>query len=191
MSTIIDLAAVQSLRDGLTGEAATVLEERLMAADAAIKSALRYDPVSAAVTGFTCSGNGTRRLFLPRIPITAVGSLTVGGTAWAIAPTASYKVFIPPAEPGRHWLEAIAPNVFTGHQNNIVITYTAGYAVGSPELAEIGEGVAQLAILLFDERKRLGLGSKTLGADVQQQILRNPKDFPAIAGMIEKYRRQF
>lgn len=190
MATLITAANVAKLRDGIEGDLLTALDERLTAADAGFKAALRYDPVSATQTAYRCSGNGTRRLFLPVIPITSVTSITVDGTAWLGYGVTGAKYFIPPSEPGRHWLEAIAPNVWTGHQHNVLTTYVAGYAVGSPELAQMGEAVAQLALLLFDERKRLGLGSKTLGSEVQQ-ILRNPKDFPMIANTLELYRRKF
>jgi len=188
--TTVERVAVFCKADA-SGAQLDLLQDRLDAAEGYVRAALRYDPVRGSTTE-RLSGDGERRLFLSRVPIATVASLTVGGTAWSVtalgvASGASDKAWIP----GHGlWLESIGTNVFTRGQNNIAITYAAGYLAGSLELEQIADATAMLAGLLFLERTRLGVGSTTIGQQNIQQTLRNSKDYEFITRTIDRYRRR-
>jgi hypothetical protein len=70
----------------------------------------------------TLDGSGTYLLFLPETPVTAVTSITLNGTA---VPTADYAWY-------RHG--AIVGVAGWGNKaKSVVVTYSHGYATGTPE----------------------------------------------------------
>jgi len=104
-------------------------------------------------------GTGGQRLQFARFPVCAVQSLTIDGIAIPPAPlpfpstglTAGY-VFSPTQL-------AIRGYYFTRRVQNVVITYSAGYAVIPPDIAQ---ACIELVCQRYRERTRIGEVSKSL-----------------------------
>jgi len=102
-------------------------------------------------------GTGGRRLAFANYPVAAVLSLTVDGLVIPSAPLdggfgAGY-VFTPTEL-------ALRGYVFTPRVQNVVVTYTAGYVVTPPEIAQ---ACIELVAQRYKERTRIGEVSKALG----------------------------
>ena len=129
----------------------------------------------------TRDGNGGNRLVTAHSPITGVTSLTIDGEAIPIAPTplAAGYIFSPTAIylQGRR---------FTPGFQNVVLSYTAGYASTPPE---IEQACIELVVLRYKERDRIGQVSKNLAGEV---VAFTQKDMPAdVQTLIDQYRRNF
>jgi hypothetical protein len=102
-------------------------------------------------------GTGGQRLAFANFPVTAVLSLSVDGLAITPAPSdggygAGY-VFSP--------IElALRGYVFTRRAQNVIVTYTAGYAATPPDIAQ---ACIELVCLRYLERTRIGEVSRALG----------------------------
>jgi len=102
-------------------------------------------------------GSGGQHLVLANHPISAVLSLSIDGLAIPPAPVgggfdAGY-VFGPTEL-------ALRGYVFTRRAQNVVVTYTAGYAATPPEVAQ---ACIELVCQRYRERSRIGEVSKSLG----------------------------
>ncbi len=102
-------------------------------------------------------GMGGQRMTLANIPVCAVLSLTIDG------------IDIPPVPEGSSFSAGyvFSPSelvvrgyVFTRRAQNVVVTYTAGYAATPPELAQ---ACIELVCQRYRERTRTGEVSKALG----------------------------
>ncbi len=102
-------------------------------------------------------GTGGQRLVFAAAPVTAVLSLTIDGLTVPPVPAgsgfAAGYVFSPTEL-------ALRGYVFTRRAQNVVVTYTAGYAVTPPELAQ---ACTELVCQRYRERTRIGEVSKSLG----------------------------
>ena len=67
------------------------------------------------------------------------------------------------------------------------MAYTAGYAT-IPD--DVQYAVALLTHLLLRERIVLGDGSKLMGDENVQQVIRNPKDYQIITDAVQRVRRR-
>ncbi len=103
-------------------------------------------------------GNGKRKMWLPEGPVTSVTSVLVDGTSipyrstwngsgWTVA----------------HQLLSLDGYTFNRGNNNVFVTYTAGYATVP---AEIKFAATQVVTLRFKERKRYGHVSENLAGQV-------------------------
>jgi Phage gp6-like head-tail connector protein len=102
-------------------------------------------------------GTGGRRLPFANFPVSAVLSLTVDGLVIPPAPLdggfgAGY-VFTPTEL-------ALRGYIFTARVQNVVVSYTAGYVVTPPEVAQ---ACIELVAQRYKERGRIGEMSKSLG----------------------------
>ena len=102
-------------------------------------------------------GTGGRRLTFGNFPVTAVLSLSIDGLAIPPAPDdggfgAGY-VFSPTEL-------ALRGYVFTRRSQNVAITYTAGYLVTPPDIAQ---ACTDLVCLRYRERTRIGEVSRATG----------------------------
>ncbi|HEY1794914.1 MAG TPA: hypothetical protein VGG57_02220 [Stellaceae bacterium] len=102
-------------------------------------------------------GSGGQRMSFANIPVCAVLSLTVDGIDIPPSPAGSAfaagYVFSPTELVLRGYL-------FTRRAQNVVVTYTAGYAAAPPELAQ---ACIELVCQRYRERPRTGEVSKALG----------------------------
>ncbi len=104
-------------------------------------------------------GSGGQRLAFANTPVTAVLSLSIDGIAIAPAPPdggwgAGY-VFTPTEL-------ALRGYVFTRRAQNVIITYTAGYAAAPPDIAQ---ACIELVCQRYRERTRIGEVSRALGGN--------------------------
>jgi hypothetical protein len=104
-------------------------------------------------------GTGGQRLALANFPVTAVLSLTIDGLTIPPAPanggfTAGY-VFSP-AE------LALRGYVFTRRAQNVIVTYTAGYAATPPDVAQ---ACIELVCQRYRERVHIGEAGRALGGN--------------------------
>jgi hypothetical protein len=102
-------------------------------------------------------GTGGQRLIFGNFPVTAVLSLSIDGLAIPPAPdnggfVAGY-VFSPTEL-------ALRGYVFTRRPQNVAITYTAGYPVNPPDIAQ---ACVDLVCLRYRERSRIGEVSRATG----------------------------
>jgi hypothetical protein len=102
-------------------------------------------------------GTGGQRLAFANIPVTAVLSLSIDGLEIPPSPVdggfgAGY-VFSPTEL-------ALRGYVFTRRAQNVLVTYTAGYAITPPDIAQ---AVIELVSQRYRERTRIGEVSRALG----------------------------
>jgi len=105
----------------------------------------------------TRDGTGGQRLAFANIPVAAVLSLSIDGLEIPPAPStggfgAGY-VFSPTEL-------ALRGYVFTRRAQNVIVTYTAGYAVTPPDIAQ---ACIELVSQRYRERSRIGEVSRALG----------------------------
>jgi hypothetical protein len=102
-------------------------------------------------------GTGGQRLAFANVPVTAVLSLSIDGLAIPPSPAdggfgAGY-VFSPTEL-------ALRGYVFTRRAQNVIVTYTAGYAVTPPDIAQ---AAIELVCQRYQERTHIGEVSRALG----------------------------
>jgi hypothetical protein len=129
-------------------------------------------------------GTGGQRLQFARFPVCAVQSLTIDGIA------------IPPASPllpstGLSAGYVFSPTqlairgyYFTRRVQNVVITYSAGYAATPPDIAQ---ACIELVALRYRERTRIGEISKSVGAGETITYAQKDMSLP-IATLLQQYR---
>jgi hypothetical protein len=129
-------------------------------------------------------GTGGQRLQFACFPVSAILSLTIDGISIPPAPapvtsaglTAGY-VFSPTQL-------AIRGYYFTRRAQNVVITYTAGYAATPPDLAQ---ACIELVALRYRERTRIGEVSKSVGSGETVSYTQKDMSLP-IATLLQQYR---
>lgn len=107
------------------------------------------------------NGNGLACLSLRAQPVTAVHSLSINGVAVAEAT----------AWDGRGWalesswrLVLLGGLEFTRGGMNVVVSYTAGYTAATmPD--DLVQACCHMAALMYKERDRIGLSSKSVGGE--------------------------
>lgn len=121
--------------------------------------------------------------FMPnQWPITAVTTLVVDGETIAASVD---------GEDGYLFDEQFIYLIGSGFSGctpqNVSLTYVAGYAANSAQLAEIEQAVIVMISLRYKERERIGQRSKVLaGETVSYMITDMPPDVKAV---LDKYRR--
>ncbi len=144
-----------------------------------IQSWLNRDLLTASYSE-TRDGSGSRKIMMSNYPVTAVSSLTIDGLA------------IPQAVDSRGSGFMITPNLivlvggyaFTQGMQNVVISYTAGFAVTPPELEQ---ACIELIAMRYKERDRIGQVSKSIGGET---VTFSQKDFPAdVLTILNNYKK--
>lgn len=132
----------------------------------------------------TRDGTGGQRLQFACFPVSAVLSLSIDGITIPPAPpalpstglTAGY-VFSPTQLSVRGYY-------FTRRAQNVVFSYTAGYAMPPPEIAQ---ACIELVALRYRERTRIGEVSKSVGGG--ETVSYSQKDMSAsIMTLLQQYR---
>jgi hypothetical protein len=126
-------------------------------------------------------GTGGQLLAFANIPVTAILSLSIDG------------LMIPPASAdggfGAGYIFtptelALRGYVFTRRPQNVIVTYTAGYAATPPDIAQ---ACIELVCLRYRERTRIGEVSKSLGGG--ETVTFSQKDMPdAVKTLLTQYR---
>lgn len=186
MADLISLAYAKQFRSVATADE-TAAADAIKMASAWFQGRVGRVLASATITEVG-SGDGTA-LYLPRAwPITAVTSLTVDTLAWTVlmgTAAEAYQYAFVPAHGG--WVEARSGYAFPVGSGNIRMVYTGGFAT-IPD--DVQYATALLTHLLLRERNVLGDGTKQLGDESIQQVVRNPKDYHVIMDAVRRVRRR-
>src|SRR5438105_9795946 len=103
-------------------------------------------------------GTGGQLLAFANIPVTAILSLSIGGLA--IPPTAADGTGFGAGYTFTPTELALRGYVFTRRAQNVILTYTAGYVVTPPDIAQ---ACVELVSQRYRERSRIGEVSRALG----------------------------
>ena len=126
-------------------------------------------------------GTGGQRLAFGAMPVTAMLSLSIDGIAIPPAPAdggfgAGY-VFTPTEL-------ALRGYVFTRRAQNVVLTYTAGYAATPPDIAQ---ACVELVCQRYRERTRIGEVARAAGGD--ETVTFSQNDMAAdVKALLSQYR---
>jgi hypothetical protein len=180
-----DLTTLANVKSWLSPPLTTTSDDALLtrlvtAASQFIQTWLNRQIASASYAE-TRDGNGGRMLVFANAPVTAVASLTIDGIAVGAAP----NPFAPGYVFSTSTLYLQGFRFIRGFQN-IVLSYTAGFAATPPE---IEQACIELVALRYRERDRIGQVSKTLAGEV---VAFTQKDMPAdVATILAQYQRSF
>lgn len=158
----------------------SLLETFVESASSTMIEYLGYDPHSQTYTDEVYTGDGTTRLYLRAIPITALTAVKQEDTAVDAATLAAMVIH-------DSYIEGKTYCFYTGYPDNYKITYVAGYspttAVGANVLAVMAIICCKIGALLYKEHGRTGIlgvtaqsfdvGSKTYYETDLQNILRD------------------
>lgn len=187
--SIVDLADVRLFHE-INANDESAADALLTVADKWVKTYIGTAIESASYTE-RLSGDGTPLLKPRHWPITAVTTLTVDEDSWSTllstnATDSDEEVFLP-----AHglWLEARYGSVFPSGVGNVVIVYTAGYTSATMP-ADLKHATTTLVHLLLSERTKVGQGSRTIGPESINQILRDPNEYGIIKDTLNHYRRR-
>ena len=181
MADPADLTTLADLKSWLTITSTTddaMLARLITAASKYIQSWLNRT-IASATYNETRDGNGGTRLFLGNYPVTAVASLSIDGITIPASPG--------PGQPGyvfNQYAISVRGYTFTDDYNNVVISYTAGFASVPQELAQ---ACIDLIALRYRERDRIGLVSKGLAGETTTFSI---KDMPSsVMTILNNYKR--
>jgi uncharacterized phiE125 gp8 family phage protein len=126
-------------------------------------------------------GSGGDRLAFAHVPVSAVLSLSIDGLAIPAAPSdgsfAAGYVFTASEL-------ALRGYVFTRRAQNVIVTYTAGYAATPPDVAQ---ACIELVCQRYRERTRVGEIGRALGGN--EAVTFSPKDMSDdVKLMLAQYR---
>jgi hypothetical protein len=129
-------------------------------------------------------GTGGERLQFACFPVSAVLSLTIDGLAIPPAPTPTPSTGLIAGYVFSPTQLALRGYHFTRRVQNVVVTYTAGYPVTPPEIAQ---ACIELVALRYRERTRIGEVSRSVGGG--ETVSYGQKDLSApIATLLQQYR---
>lgn len=157
LTTLDDVKAWLKTGQGVFPATDDALLARLITAASRFIESWLDRPIASADWQEVRDGTGGQCLALANFPVTAVLSLSIDGLA------------IPPATPDGGWDAgyvftptelALRGYVFTRRAQNVVITYTAGYAVTPPDIAQ---ACIELVSRRYKERTRIGEVSRAIG----------------------------
>lgn len=145
-----DLCTLSDVKEWLglkTQDADPVLSRLITAVSAYIESWLSR-PIATLTTTETYNGNGGTAMQLRGYPIQSVTSITVDGQPCTLFHFDDANLIRDDA------------GFFNRGQANVIVTYTAGFAV-IPE--EISQCAIEMVALRFKERDRIGITTQALG----------------------------
>jgi hypothetical protein len=157
LTTLDDVKAWLKTGQGAFPASDDALLARLITAAGRFVESWLGRPVAAADWQEVRDGTGGQRLAFAHVPVTAVLSLSIDGLA------------IPPASADGGWDAgyvftptelALRGYVFTRRAQNVLITYTAGYAATPPD---IGQACIELVCRRYKDRTRIGEVSRAVG----------------------------
>lgn len=147
--------------------------------------------LATATRTMRLSGDGSNLLYPSSWPITSVTSLTVDTVAWTILQGADAEArqtaFL---RPDGHCLIARYQAWPVGY-GNILLTAVTGFADGAAELEDLIEALCMAVALFPIEEQMIGLGSKVLGPESVQQLVRNSKDYQFIVDALHHHRLHY
>jgi hypothetical protein len=131
-----------------------------------------------ALASYTETRNGGcgQKMYLANGPVTTVSSLSVNGQSVAAAPDSVSGGFVWDSMMVYIRRGGAGPQEFYKGIQNVIVTYTAGYASTPPE---VNQACVMWVAWLYDKRKRLDKRNETLGQ--QQTIGFDLSDMPAFA----------
>lgn len=148
------------------------------AASEAVKSWLSRDILSQPYTRIF-HGHGGYDLVMPEYPVTAVSSVAIDGIS--VPAAAAY------GQPGYRfdenqvWLTGYR---FTKGFGNVSVTWQAGY----PSVPrDIAEAVRELVSLVYKERERIGMSSKSVQGETTAYIVKEMPD--RVRMILQPYRK--
>lgn len=177
MAALTTLAKLKQYGQVSSFEDDTLLVRMIDAASAAIE---RYCSRVFALATYTevRDGEGQRKLFMRRFPVTSVLSLTINGRSIPSRPS--------PLSPGYTFDDLtirLTEYRFEEGIDNIVVSYTAGLAAVP---ADVEEACCEVVMRRYKQRDRIGVESKSLAGE---SISFDPDDFPAhIVRVLDRYR---
>jgi hypothetical protein len=130
----------------------TVLTPIVAAIERAARTYTRYLLEQATVTAEKHSGDGRLFLDLNERPIVSVATLKIGGTT-IVAGASSWEVH--DAKAGRLYRPSGWDWPSNAGQNNVEVTYDAGYAASSAELAELKLALVEWSASRFRLRNKV------------------------------------
>jgi len=147
--------------------------------------------LATATRTMRLSGDGSNLLYPSSWPITSVTSLTVDTVVWTILQgtdaEARQSAFL---RPDGHCLIARYQAWPVGY-GNILLTAVTGFADGAAELEDLIEALCMAVALFPIEEQMIGLGSKVLGPESVQQLVRNSKDYQFIMDALCHHRQHY
>jgi hypothetical protein len=147
--------------------------------------------LATATRTMRLSGNGSNLLYPSFWPITSVTSLTVDTVAWTTLQGADadarQNAFL---RPDGHCLIARYQSWPVGY-GNILLTAVTGFAESAAELEDLIEALCMAVALFPIEEQMIGLGSKVLGPENVQQLVRNSKDYQFIMDALYHHRQHY
>lgn len=157
LTTLNDVKAwLQTGQDAFPDTDDAMLARLITAASQFIQSWLRRQ-IAAGDWQEVRDGNGGQRLAFANSPVSAVLSLAIDGIVIPPAPSdGGYGpgyVFTPTEV-------ALRGYVFTRRAQNVIVSYTAGYAVTPPDIAQ---ATIELVAMRYLERTHIGEVSRALG----------------------------
>lgn len=176
-----DLTTIEKVKRHLGPEYSTaadwILSDLVTSSSAWIVSQLGQEVLLRTVVE-TRNGDGSTRLLLRQFPVGSVTSLTVDGVTIPKRATTD----------GDGWILSrdgidLAGYVFTAGLQNVVITYTAGYATTPPDLEQ---AVIEHVALRYADRKHTGIDSLSAGGESAQ--FGTAGTFAYINGVLDTYR---
>lgn len=157
------------------------LLSRLITAASGFIETWLHRPVLSADWLEIRDGSGGNRLAFANVPVTAVLSLTIDGLA--IPPAANNGDF----GPGYAFTATelvLRGFVFSRRPQNVVVTYTAGYASVPPDIAQ---ACIELVCQRYRERSRTGEVAKSRGTS--ETVTFSQKDMPdSVKTLLSQYR---
>src|SRR6266478_4188803 len=189
LTTLADVKAwLQTGQDAFPNTDDVLLARLITAASQFIQRWL-HRQIAPADWRETRDGTGGQRLAFANIPVAAVLSLSIDGLEIPPAPSAggfaAGYVFSPTEL-------ALRGYVFTRRAQNVIVTYSAGYAVTPPDIAQ---ACIELVSQRYRERSRIGEVSRALGggetvtysqqdmSDDVKLLLRQYRDLAPIASL--------
>lgn len=194
--TLSDVKAWLNVVPGNTANDA-VLTRLITAASQAIKTWTSRPLLQATYTE-TYNGTGINRLTLRNFPVTAVSSLTVDGLT--IPPASSpvsfgylfdeYGIYLVGGDSYSGTVPQ-TPNIWAGSyfprdSQNIVVTYTAGYATVP---VDVTQACIELVAFKFQQRNHVGVTSRTLTAGGESVVYQSGFMPPEVQALLGVYRK--
>lgn len=180
LKDLVTVADVKRYAPNVTGNGLDDLIQDLITNESQFIDTWLNRPVLEGTHTERYNGEGSALIPLHHFPITAVSSVKVNDQAWDFATLTTQMGF----RFDDRFLIAINAVFPRGYQN-IEVTYTGGYTKAAvPQ--DIKQACIELVTLRIDERKRLGVTSKSLNGE---NITYSDKDMPeSVQARLNPYR---
>ncbi len=195
MATLDHVKLIQEV----AGPAETKMTGFLAMANAWAVSEIGCDMTQGIDRTERLSGDGRSLLFPTRWPVTKVSALRIDSLdvdltvmTWATVTDAQQNVYLP--EHG-WYLEMRDPfssllglGLWPVGSGNVKITYDHGYAAADMP-ADLTGAIAQMTLLLWQERDRIGAAALSIGDRSVAQVVRKLEEYPSIVSAVQRYQR--